>query len=434
MSSPTAPAAIDEFRAAVSRSAPGVEFDSGTLEHLAVDERAPDVACAPGIESDIAVILSEASDCGLSVVPVGAGAHLAIGNAPREYDVALMMSRLDRVVAHEAADMTVTVEAGALLATLNASLSAHNQFLPLDPPGGERATIGGVIAANAFGPLRHRYGTVRDWLLGVRVVHSDGSISKAGGRVVKNVTGYEMTKLYCGSLGSLGVITEATLKLAPLPPVRVSVAAFFDTASAACLYAMAAHDAGLSLDAAEMLTPPATYTLFGEPRWCVAVRAAGGPDAVERTLRELREYAAAMRGAMRECDETTWTAWARAFEPGVLSLRASVLPSHIAETVEVLDRRFAGAAALLSATVSAGLIRANLDPTRGIRALTLYDSARDVVARRGGTVMIDAAPASLKSRYDVFGAERADIAIMRRVKEQFDPRGTLSRGRFAGRL
>lgn len=433
MSSTTAPAAIDEFRAAVSLRAPGVVFqDRG--ERVAVDECLPDVTCAPAIESDVSAILSEASACGLSVVPYAAGAHMGGANVPREYDVAMLMTRLDRIVAHEPADMTVTAEAGAPISALNATLAAHNQFLPLDPPAADRATVGGVIAANAHGPLRHRYGTVRDWLLGVRVVHADGSISKAGGRVVKNVTGYEMTKLYCGSFGTLGVVTEATLKLAPAPPVRVTVAAQFDTASAAGLYAMAAHDAGLAIDAAELLSPPATYALFGEPRWCVLARAAGGPGAIERTLRELRAYAGAMRGALRECDEATWAAWARALEPGVLALRASVLPSRVAETVEVLDRRFAGAAALLSATVSAGLIRANLDPTRGIRGGTLYESARDVVARRGGTVAIDAAPASLKRQYDVFGAERADIAIMRRIKQEFDPRGTLSRGRFAGRI
>jgi glycolate oxidase FAD binding subunit len=361
--------------------------------------------------------------------------HIGAGNAPQAYDAALSLARLDRIIAHEPADMTVTVEAGARVADLQRTLGEAGQHLPLDPAGGDGATVGGVLAANAYGPLRHAHGTARDWLIGIRVVHADGSSSKSGGRVVKNVTGYDMPKLFAGSLGTLGVIAEATFKVAPLPRSNATAAIGVETARQAATIAFAANDAGLAMDAAELLSPPAAYAVLGEPRWVLLMRVAGGGAAVERSLRDLHTMSEAHAAPFAIRDgEQTWSAWRRSLAPGDLAMRVSVMPTAVAETVEVLDRRFAGAAAMMSATISAGVIRARLQASRTARAGALVAAAREVAGRHRGYVFIDAAPPSLKRQIDAFGRLRPDFAIMKRLKEQFDPQRTLSPGRFAGRL
>jgi glycolate oxidase FAD binding subunit len=430
----TAPS-IDNFVAAIRPSLESDAVSAVRLGEFAVDGMTPEIAVTPNSVEQLQRVLTEAREARLATVAIGGGTHLGAGNAPAAYDVAISTARLDTTFEHEPADLTVTVDAGVRLALVQARLAEHGQTLPLDPPCGDDATIGGVLAANAHGPLRHAYGTARDWLIGIRVVHADGATSKSGGRVVKNVAGYDMHKLYVGSLGTLGVIAQATFKLAPLPRAQTTAAVAFGTAREACAFVIAARDAGLSLHAAELLSPPAAHAVMEDARWIVLARVAGGAAGVERSLRELAHLAEETRAGIDEGDGApAWQRWSRAFRPGVLSLRVSVMPSAIADTVEVLDRGFAGAAAQMSATVTAGLIRINLEPSHEARAAALVARAHEVAARAGGTVSIDAAPAVLKREIDVFGPLRPDFAIMRRLKEQFDPQGVLSPGRFAGRL
>lgn len=434
MSSPTTTSRIDEFRGSIASAVNAGLVRDADVDQFVVDSVAPDVVVTPSSEQELSTVMREAKEFGLAVIPFGGGRHMTLGNVPREYDVALSTAQLDRVVAHEAADLTVTVEPGVRLADLEALLAAHNQFLPLDPPAGEGATAGGLIASAVQGPLRHAFGTARDWLIGVRVVHADGRISKAGGRVVKNVTGYEMTKLYTGSLGTLGVISEATFKLMPSPAQQRTVAAYFHSPHAAATFAFAAQDAGLSLYSAELLSPPAAFAVLDQSRWAVLMRAAGTVNGVDRTLREVAALAGGVQASVEERDDASWSRWGDAFEAGTLSLRLSIAPSAVADAVEVLDRRFAGAAATLSATISAGVVRANLRPSQEHRPAALVAHARDVAARHEGYVVVDAAPPSFKRQDDVFGPLRPDFAIMKRLKDEFDPRRTLSPGRFVGRL
>jgi glycolate oxidase FAD binding subunit len=433
MSSRVAGSRVDEFRASVASSVqPGLVRDSG-LDAYIVDGMAPELVVSPASEGELANVLADAHAFGLAAIAFGAGNHIALGNMPSAYDVAIATGELNRIVAHEPADLTVTVEPGVPLSHLKEVLAAHNQFLPLDPPCSD-ATIGGLIATAAQGPMRHAFGTVRDWLLGVRIVHADGSISKAGGRVVKNVTGYEMTKLYAGSLGTLGVISEATFKLVPSPSSARTIALTFDSPHAAATVALAAQDAGLALHAVELLSPPAAFAVLGEARWSLLMRLAGTQGAVERSMRELTAFAAGLRANAIEGDDEPWQRWNDVFAHAKLALRLSVQPSSVADAIEILDRRFAGAAATISATVSAGVVRANLRPSREHRAATLMQHSREVAARFDGHVIVDVAPVSYKHEHDVFGPLRPDFAIMARMKDEFDPRRVLSPGRFVGRL
>lgn len=399
-----------------------------------VDGRAPACIAAPESVVQLQEILTTAQNIAQHVIPVGGGAHLHLGNPPDAYDLALSAARLNRIVAHEPADMTVTVEAGVRFADLKAQLATHGQWLPLDPPGLERATIGGLLAANVSGPLRHRYGTIRDWLLGTRVVHADGTTSKSGGRVVKNVSGYDLHKLYVGSLGTLAVIAEATFKLAPLPQVERTVAVACPSAAAATAIISAAHERGLAVVAAELLSPTAAHAVCGASSWVALLRVAGGTAAVARTLRELGDYIELAEGSLADTADDIWARWRDSFAPATLSLRFSVMPSRAAHLAESLDRRFVGDAPKLSATVTAGVVRLNLTPSDNARCLTLIESARAVAARYDAFMVIDAAPPAVKQQLDVFGPPRSDIEIMRRLKADFDPQRTLAPGRFMGRI
>ena len=435
MSDAAVAASIDEFRAVIRGQLEAEQLAGGHLDDFIVDGVAPDMAVEPATAQQLKRCLAEASEANVTIVPFGGGTHIALGNIPERYDVALSLRRLHRIIEYEPADLTVTVEAGVRLVDLQSKLAEHGQFLPLDPPGGDEATVGGVLAANASGPLRHAFGTGRDWLLGISVVHADGTMTKGGGRVVKNVAGYDMPKLYIGSLGTLGVIAEATFKVAPLPKSESTVAIGCDSPHSACTLLFAARDAGLSLNAAELLSPPAAYAVLGEPRWMLLMRASGGHGAVQRTLRELHELGESI-GARFEIRDTreAWSAWRQVFDSGELTLRASVTPAEVADVVAILDRQLIGSAPMLSATVAAGVIRAQAEPTREARAGAIVMRAREVVKRFAGTMVVEAASAALKHDIDVFGDVRSDFAIMKRLKEEFDPHRTLSPGRFLGRL
>jgi glycolate oxidase FAD binding subunit len=243
-----------------------------------------------------------------------------------------------------------------------------------------------------------------------------------------------MHKLHIGSLGTLGVMAEATFKVAPLPRVDQTVAVAAPSARAACALARRFGGAGLALQAAEVLSPPAAYAVLGHGGWSLLIRAAGGAGAVTRTLAEITAGARDAGGGVEEVEATTWDAWIDAFAHAPLSLRVSVPATSGADAMTALDRRFVGAAGRLSATVSAGVIRAALDPTFERRAPALLRQAQDVAQHLGGSVVVDAAPISLKRDIDVFGELRPDFPIMQRLKQEFDPARVLAPGRFVGRL
>jgi glycolate oxidase FAD binding subunit len=431
----TAPASlVSEFVDAMSTLMPPSQIRSEDVDGYAVDGETPDVLVEPASIEQVQHCLAEAHAGSLAVIALGGGTRLNYGNPPSGYDVALCVRRLDQVVAYEPDDLTVTVEAGVRVDHLADTLRARGQTLPFDPPGSGDGTVGGLISANAFGPLRAAHGTIRDWLIGITVALADGTLVKSGGRVVKNVSGYDLHKLYAGSLGTLGVIVEATLRVAPSPRAESTVAATAESARAAAKLILRARDAGLAVRGAELLSPAASFAVGGDHAWMALFRLGGGDAAVLRSAKELRVLAAAAGGVPREADMGLWDRWRAAFAPTGLSLRASVAPSQVGEAVEVLDRRFAGASSRVSATVAAGMILARLQPTATTRAVALVERARETVGRFGGFVVVDAAPATYKREHDVFGSARPDFALMRRLKEEFDPKRILSPGRFVGRL
>src|SRR5436309_15213130 len=216
---------IDQLnkRLEVELGADAVKNDPSLLAAYTVDAKIPTLLCCPETPEQVAAALRLCSELDAAVSPWGGGAAVRIGNLPRQVDAILELSHLDRVIEHDHANLTATVQSGITLARLQQTLAPQNQFLPFDPPHAARSTIGGIVAANLNGPRRMFYGSVRDLVIGMKVALASGEQIKAGGKVVKNVASYDMCKLFVGSLGTLGVITEATLRLAPVPERAATV-------------------------------------------------------------------------------------------------------------------------------------------------------------------------------------------------------------------
>ena len=423
----------------------------------AVDGVRPAVVAAPDSTETVAQVLAAASADRAAVVPWGGGTRMGLGALPRRVDLVLDLSRLNRVLDHEPADLTASVEAGIPLGALQAHLGAQGQFLALDPPRADAGTVGGILATNASGSIRQRDGTPRDLLIGVRVVHADGTITKAGGKVVKNVTGYDMNKLYVGSLGTLGVIVEATFKLAPRPAAERTWAVAFPSPSLAQEAAVRLAGSSLVPTRLELLSREVAAAASGAAgrRWpggcALAVAFAGVPEAVEAQGERAVAIAKEMGGSEAERWEEAGHAaawrhirdfpWGPDEVPfGGVAVKVSVLLTDVAKALDLLGGvgHEAGVALRYVAEAGMGVLRVafgerdlppGTDPGRLAKGL---ESVRGQIAARHGSLVVLEAPAPVKAAMDVWGSVGKALDLMKAIKAQFDPHGILNPGRFVG--
>lgn len=421
-------------------------------ERYAVDGVTPQLAALPRNADEVAAVLAEAARQDAAVIPWGGGTAMAMGNVPRRYDVALDVTRLNAVVDHAPEDLTVVVQGGMRLSDLQDHLAKSGQYLPFDPSQPETATIGGILASNAGGPSRHAYGWPRDWTLGLRVALADGSVTKTGGRVVKNVAGYDMTKLYLGSFGTLGVIVEAAFKVTVLPESRATLAAFFRGHGAACKAALALHQRNLAIESLEIAGPGPIDLFEGtgvrQKGWALLVGAAGVPAAVERSLREAAQLASDNGAASTERldGEEAERLWrnVRAFialpanGDGLLT-RAALLPSQTDAFLDEVDalaarHRVKGQSVAHAGTGSVYSLWQAGKRSLSERGQSLVAELRAAAWEWDAPLVVERCPAAFKDQIDVWGEPRGDFPLMRNIKGQLDPNGVLSPGRFLGRM
>jgi glycolate oxidase FAD binding subunit len=350
----------------------------------------------PANADELAQVLREASRSRSSVVPVGGGK--AGGMPAQPCDVELHTTRLDRILEHVVADMVVSVEAGITLEALQAELGRARQFLPLDPFNSPGHTIGGLLATGWTGPLRQGYGSPRDFVVGIRVALPDGRLASAGGRVVKNVSGYDLMKLHLGAMGSLGVIVAASFKVYPAPLHDVTVRAQHDSPRAG--WEAAERVLALPL-------PPAALELFADGR--LLARFLGSREAVKRMVGDLG-WAEAGSEVWTEHSHRASGAWARIAVPRQ-------------ELRQVLTSLPAGA----DWFASPGLGIASWFFGEDIASVT---SARAVAEAAGGSLTLLAAPPAAVAAVGTWGTEPVTIDLMRTLKREFDPDGILNPGRF----
>jgi glycolate oxidase FAD binding subunit len=386
-----------------------------------IDGLRPGLAVAPSRPVDVAEALKLSAQSAAVVVPWGGGTQQLLGAPPERFDLALDLRRLNRVLEYEPADLTVTVEAGMKLSDVQRLLGKRGQWLPLDPPLPEAATIGGILATNASGPTRHSSGTARDLVIGMSVALASGDIVKSGGRVVKNVAGYDMAKLQIGALGTLGVILQATFKVSPLPQQTLTCGA---EGSLAPVAGLAAH-----IDEARL---PAQAIVLrkqagGALDWMLLVRFTGGNAAVERARNDF--VAAATDGRLLSNSEAD-AAWSHevALHQSPVHVRAGVLPVKTSE----LAVWSAEQGANVVAYPSVGIVQCSWTDS-GIAASVLKEGRRKAI-EYGGSLVIERAPPELKREADVWGEPQADFPLIQRLKRELDPTRTLNRGRFLGTI
>ncbi|MFQ5471567.1 MAG: FAD-binding oxidoreductase [Dehalococcoidia bacterium] len=401
------------------------------LTNFTVDGLVPYAAVHPTSADQISDLIRLANDRGVTVIPWGSGTEMHIGNLPSRYDVALTTTRLARMIEHEPADLTATCEAGMTLGSLQDLLAKAGQTAPFDPHLPRDATVGGLLATNASGAARHFYGTPRDFTIGMRVVTGDGLVTKAGGKVVKNVAGYDMCKLYIGSRGTLGVITEATFKLAPIPTATSDLAFRSTTANATSSFVMDMYRRGLSLRSAAMLNGKAAASRWDDEGYLLAIQFAGTTAGVERSLEEARSLATESSLELIP-DLDSGKACASVFErdDGETIVRSSTLPAGTPTLVEAIEK--VAPSAQIVATPLAGIVRARWTNTEGGADTLRKVSER--ASRLDATVVIEDCPPDEKEQTDVFGEPPPSLSLMRQMKRQFDPGNVLSPGRYVGRL
>jgi glycolate oxidase FAD binding subunit len=391
----------------------------------------------PKEPEDVAATLRDAAAAGEAVVVHGGGTLQGASNAPSRYDIALSTKKLTALYDYDAHDLTVGVGAGMTLAALTRTLAEHRQFLPLDAPLAAQATLGGTLAAGWAGPRRATYGRPRDLLIGATLALADGTLAKSGGMVVKNVTGYDMGKLYVGSHGTLGVIVRTNFKVLPAPQTRRLAIAPFDEDERE---RAVAHVSALVLEPAALLVLDGFREALSPARPRVIALLEGSDRVVDRATRELRSALGAAGVAetrLLDGDDA-----ARAFQAVLdayvardgdasVTLLARGLPSDAAARAQRVRAAMAGAETIADLRTGDVVVRVRESAGAGENDGAVSGVDRTVRDLLGRATLLAAGPAA---RADAWGDPPATLATMRALKTAFDPHGILAPGRFVGAL
>lgn len=411
---------------------------------FSIDGMQPQEVSLPTSVKQVSEILHRAAVEKLAVSPVGLGAFLHLGGIPRRYDVALCLEQLNNIIDYQPTDMTVTVEAGMSLSQLQAVLGENGQWLPLDPPNPEQMTVGGLIATNLNGPSRLSQGTVRDFLIGLTVVRADGSVIKGGGRVVKNVAGYDLAKLYCGSFGTLGVIVDATFMIRPRPAAQTIFTLQFASVEAAMETALEK----INVDLQPFFLDLASFDPVSPANRRVGFQLIVGLAGIQEDVDYQRAGLLELGGDGSLVQEIEGDAaqnlslTLRDFPvsgDAVLRCKTSLLPTQIAEFCTRVGEEAAsrGVSVKFLARAGNGIVYSRFLRPANVpleKLISLIDWLRILTKKIDGYVVVEGIDHTLKDRVDVWGHVGAVFPLMKKLKETLDPDELLNPGRFVGRI
>jgi glycolate oxidase FAD binding subunit len=422
--------------------------DVNALQDYTVDGVMPRIVVTPTTVEEAAQIVALTGQQGLKLLPRGGGSRMNVGGLPEQIDVLLETNKLNRLLEHEAPDLTCSVEAGITLAALQAQLATKGQKLSLDPPDAAQATVGGVLASNASGPKRLRYGTARELMISLRAIQASGEIATGGGHVVKNVADYDLNKLYIGTLGTFGVIVAANFKLHPLPPAERTLLLTYANAADTMQTVIDILGSVLTPGALELIDGGAASDMtdfFGlnlpTNGYTLAVNFEGSLTAIDRQMSETRLIARKNNAVMEDDlqgteQERFWNA-IREHTQGTLTCKVAILPSQIVQYLQQVERicRHHNLEAAIVAHAGNGVLYIELRPGDATpRLIEAIGELRRHAQEVHGSLIVERCPVDLKHRISVWGEPRADFQLMQRLKQQFDPKGTFVKGRFLGGL
>ncbi len=397
----------------------------------AVIQTPPQEVLTPTSVESLSEIVNQASQHQWPLLICGNSTKLGWGGLVKKADLVLSTQKLNRIIDHASADLTVTVEAGVKLADLQAFLAPHRQFLPIDPAYDDQATIGGIMATADSGSWRQRYGGVRDLVLGFSFVRWDGKIAKAGGRVVKNVAGYDLMKLFTGSYGTLGVITQVTFRLYPLPEASQTVLLTGESQALATT-CQALLQSGLAPTMADVLSTPLTRSLNLGNDLGLLVRFQNIPESVDEQVKQLillgERVGLTAKVFADEAETTLWQQLkTRMLSPTTASAAAckiGIMPNQVVNFLQQCP-------SLAQIHLGSGLGRLLLETDSEIAQLSQTRSRCE--NNRGFLTILEASP-EIKNQYEPWGYQGNGLALIRRLKEKFDPYSLFNSGRFVGGL
>jgi glycolate oxidase FAD binding subunit len=408
---------LEELRSIVGES----NVREATAED-AVEGVEPSLVVEPGSVEETSELMKLAAREELVVAPRGGRTKMHLGDPPTSLDLIVSTARMNEIIEHVPGDQVVRVQAGIKLEELQDHLSGSNQMLAVDPP--ERgATIGGIVAANSSGPRRYRYGTIRDLIIGITVVLHDGTVAKAGSKVVKNVAGYDLSKLFTGSLGTLGIIATANFRLHPIPEAARTVAVEVESPQAARGAAQAIVHSQVEASAVELH--------WSEKTRLLTVLVESIPAGVEAKA-ETASFLLRPFGEVRELSNEE-VEHLPADDEVVVKIAAP--PADLAEVLgSVLGaaERRGLTQPRLTGHAASGVTFVALSGEEEEAHALFVEEVREIWVRRGGSVTLQRAPLALKNRVGTWDNGGDYLGLIRRVKEKFDPRGGLNPGRFVG--
>jgi glycolate oxidase FAD binding subunit len=401
----------------------------------------PKLVFSPESPEEAAALLAETAQAAMRLAFIGGGTEIELGSEPSGIEAVVRTERLARIVEHAPSDQIAVVEAGVTLAALQRTAGAHGQRLALDAPWPERATLGGLIASNAFGPLRARYGSIRDLIIGVSIVRADGTPSRGGGKVVKNVAGFDLPKLMVGSLGTLGLITTATFRLHPLPESAATV--LLPRRAPGEIRALRGEIQGAQLEPASVVavSPEGGASNGARLLLDVAVTFEGFKAGVDQ--QRDRFTALVLHSGAARC-EVLDSAAAQGFRArhdraraqgafrARLAAPVSAFTTVAADALAPLSEVLASPALVWYPTLGLGFLGGDPGPAEAVAPAIA--AARRSLAGLGGSLVLQTAPAAVRALADVWGATPSSWPLLQAMKARLDPERRLAPGRFVGGL
>jgi glycolate oxidase FAD binding subunit len=429
------------------------------LRGFEINGVAPSVVVFPGSAQEVAAVLQLANKRGLMVAPAGGLTKQQIGGVPEKIDILLSTTRMNKIEQYDPGDLTIGVAAGMPFAQMQQQLGEHHQWVPCDAAHLDHATVGGLVATGAAGPLKSTFGHMRDFLIGVQFVTTDGKVVKGGGQVVKNVAGYDLMKLLTGSYGSLAVITRANFKVFPRPRQTRTFICSFSSLEEALKFRTWLFQSPLTPMCMEILSPRAPeYLCDPSPvhdpddyspeqplslpalEWQVVLRAAASDNVLARYAREL---GSAVTRTLDGPAETQFWSWISHFEHSVLARHRNVMVmyTHLAiqsvgPTLQALERAApdynlipAAVGRAATGNLVLAFIPLSVDPPSAMQYANCVSAFRGMLPP-GSSAEVAHCPKEAKPHFDVWGTTPTDVNMMRAVKKAIDPKNILNRGRF----
>ena len=411
-----------------------------------IDGIVPSLVVFPRTVDEVSNVVSTAHDYNVSIIPYGGGTKMILGNVPRSADVVLGLTDLDDVVDYQPADMTATFQSGTSITKAQTLLAGKGQFLPIQTPVPDRATIGGVLATAIVGPASASYGSPRDWLIGIKTVSENGIVARAGGNVVKNVTGFDMSRLYTGSLGSLGVIVEATFKLAPKPDTAKTLVISSSNLDSLLSSVEALRAPATSPNALVIVNPPIRQRIgLDGAGFALLLSLNGRSSSVKQRITEVNKTLSDHQiDSNIELDQPqSEQLWQRLInlpwgssEPPDFSIKFNSVPSDVASIMGLLDKTdlqhiVHGVIADFGLGTLRSLLWSNGNSAidrPSFEAITLQ------VTQVGSRWVLERSPLQFKKEIDIWGIEPEGLPIMQRIKNRFDPKDIFNPGRFVSGL